>query len=418
MSWPSKSAAQRLRIVVLGYLVRGPLGGMAWHHLQYCMGLAALGHDVWFVEDSGDDPWACYDPRRDVTDADPSFGLSFAAATLARVGFAERWAYHDALGGRLLGPAADRLLSVCASAEICLNLSGANVLRPWALDIPVRVYVDTDPVFTQIRNLVEPKRREHALNHTAFFSFGENFGEPCCTIPDDGFAWQPTRQPVVLDAWQVTAAPERGRFTTVMVWESYPARVYGGRTFGMKSASFTGYFDLPAHTHETLELALGGASAPRAELTAKGWELTNPLEPARDPWTYQSYIQNSKAEFSLAKHGYVVSNSGWFSERTLGYLASGRPVIVQETGFSDWLPGVGEGVLSFSTPEEAAACIDEVDRRYALHCRVARDIAATSFAAGDVLTNLIERALTTTATDSTTDWGRADPSNPSPSRSI
>jgi len=391
MAWASRNASERLRIVVLGYLVRGPIGGMAWHHLQYVLGLCAMGHDVYFMEDSGDDAWACYDPQRDVTDADPSFGLAFAAATFARAGFADRWAYHDALGGRWLGPAADRLLSICTSADVCLNLSGANVLRQWVMDIPVRVYVDTDPVFTQIRNLLDPKRRAHALSHTAFFSFGENFRNPGCTIPDDGFAWQPTRQPVVLDAWPVTAGPDRAPFTTVMVWDSYPAQEYAGRTFGMKSASFADYFDLPARTQETLELALGGASAPRAELRRKGWQLLNPLEPSRDPWTYQRYLQRSKAEFSLAKHGYVAARSGWFSERSAGYLASGRPVVVQETGFSDWLDADG-GVIAFNTPDEAIAGVGDVGRRYTYHCRAAREIAEQYFDARSVLARLLDSA--------------------------
>ena len=141
------SASERLRIIVLGYIVRGPLGGLAWHHLQYVLGLVELGHDVIFVEDSDDYP-ACYDPARNVVDTDPSYGLDFTARTFERVGLGQRWAYYDAHTTRWLGPCAGQVLSLCASADLLLNLSGVNPLRPWLLQIPARALVDTDPVFT------------------------------------------------------------------------------------------------------------------------------------------------------------------------------------------------------------------------------------------------------------------------------
>ena len=379
-----------LRIIVLGYIVRGPLGGLAWHHLQYVIGLARLGHDVYFIEDS-DDYASCYDPSRDRVDADPSYGLRFAADTFERVGLAERWAYYDAHTGRWLGPAGARAVAICSGADLLLNLSGVNPQRPWLEPIPARVLVDTDPVFTQIRHLTDPAARALALWHTAFFTFGENVGAPGCAIPDDGLPWRPTRQPLVLDAWPVTPGPPCGRFTTVMQWDSYAAREYGGRRYGMKSASFAPYLDLPAHSGAVLELAIGSSSAPRELLAGKGWALRNPLEPTRDPWTYQRYIRASKAEFGVAKHGYVVSHSGWFSERSAAYLASGRPVVVQDTGFSAWLP-VGAGVLGFATPEQAIEGIAAVDRRYDMHCQAARGIAEAYFDARVVLLDLIAAA--------------------------
>src|SRR5437764_344950 len=219
----TSSADGRLRIVLLGYIVRGPLGGLAWHHLQYALGLDRLGHEVYFVEDSDDYP-SCYDPERGVTDTDPSYGLRFAKDTFEKVGLGGCWAYHDAHTGRWLGPCAGRIVTACASADLLLNLSAVNPLRPWFLEVPVRVLVDTDPVFTQINHLTDPKARDAALKHNVFFSFGETVGSEQGSTPDDGFPWRATRQPIVLDAWPVTPGPPDGKFTTVMQWDSYPAR--------------------------------------------------------------------------------------------------------------------------------------------------------------------------------------------------
>lgn len=381
-----------LRIIVLGYVVRAPLGGVAWGDLQTLQGLAKLGHDVYFVEDSGDSPWCCYDPVASTNGTDPTYGLQFAGRVFERIGFRDRWAYYDAHTSRWLGPYAERMVHICATANLLLNLGGANALRPWLMGIPARALVDEDPAFTQIENLTDSGARERAGRHTAFFTFGENVGLGSCAIPDDGLRWMATRQPVVLDAWPATPGPVRGKFTTVAQWEAYPAREYEGVRYGMKSDSFEPYMDLPARAGRVFELAVGGASAPRDRLAQAGWIVRDPARPTRDPWTYQRYIRQSKAEFSVAKHGYVVSRSGWFSERSVAYLASGRPALLQDTGFSHWLP-VGTGVVAFNTPEEALAGIADINSRYELHCRAARDIAEEYFDARKVLSELIHKAM-------------------------
>lgn len=377
-----------MRIVVLGYLVRGPLGGLAWHHLQYVLGLARMGHDVHFLEDSDDYP-SCYDPRSDAMGTDPSYGLRFAAHAFDTLGLPDRWAYWDAHTSRWLGPAAARAPEICAGAELLLNVSGVNPLRPWLAAVPHRLLIDTDPAFTQIRHLTDPAARALALAHTAFFTFAGNIGHS--TVPDDGLPWRPTRQPIVLDAWPVTPGPPDGRFATVMQWDSYRAREHAGRCYGMKSDSFAPYIDLPARAGRRFELALGSATAPRELLQSKGWLVRDPRPPTRDPWEYQRYIRESKGEWSVAKRGYVTTNSGWFSERSAAWLASGRPVVTQDTGFSRWLP-TGVGLLVFTTPEEALLAIEEIDRHYEDHCRAARELAAARFDAEEVLGELIAAA--------------------------
>ena len=385
------AASARLRIVVLGYLVRGPLGGIAWHYLQYVAGLARLGHDVFFLEDSDNYP-SCYDPVRDVMDTDPAYGLEFAAHAFERLALGARWAYYDGHRGHWCGPAAGRALDVCATADVLLNVSCVNPLRSWMEHVPVRVLVDTDPVFTQIRHLTDPAARARATAHTAFFSFGENIGHPGCTVPPDGFAWRPTRQPMVMDAWTPTPGPAGGPLSTVMLWGSYPSAEYNGIRYGMKAESFDPYLDLPSRSPEVFELAVGSPGEPRERLTRHGWTVVDPREPTRDPWTYQAFIRRSKAEFSVAKHGYVISQSGWFSERSAAYLASGRPVIVQDTGFSRWLRPEG-GVLPFTTPDEAVGQLQALGDSYERQCLQARLAAEEYFESSAVLTRLLDEAL-------------------------
>lgn len=381
----------KLRILALGYIVRGPVGGLAWHHLQYVLGLARLGHDVYFLEDSDDYP-GCYNPLTDEMVADPSYGLQFAREAFDRLGLSERWAYYDAHTTQWLGPCAGNAPGLCASAELLLNLSGMNPIRPWLAGIPARALVDTDPLFTQIRHLNEPDRRELARCHTSFFTFGENIAPGRSAVPDDGLPWRSTRQPLVMDAWPVTKGPVTGKLTTVMQWDSYRSREYGGVRYGMKSDSFLPYIGLPERAGPVFELALGGPDESRAQLRSKGWHVLDARGPTRDPWIYQDYIRRSKAEFSIAKQGYVTARTGWFSERSAAYLASGRPVVVQETGFSDWLK-TGAGVLAFDSPEQAAGAIEEINARYEFHCRSAREMAEEFFDARKVLPGLIDAAM-------------------------
>lgn len=383
------SPAQGLRIVVLGYIVRYPLGGMAWSHMQYLMGLRDLGHEIYFVE-YGDDYASCYDPERNDMVTDPAYGLRFAADALGGIGFGDRWAYHDAHSSRWSGPRAEDIHDIGATADVVLNVGGANPLCPPFSETPVRVLIDQDPVFTQARYLKDPASRRFAEAHTDLFTFGENVGTGRSAIPDDGLPWRPTRHPIQLSAWPAVPVPAGARFTTVMNWESYPAREHDGVRYGMKSDSFARYLDLPGEVGPVLELALGGPTAPHEMLRQKGWSIADPREATRDPSAYQRYIQGSRAEFTVAKQGYVAARSGWFSERSAAYLASGRPVVTQETGFSHLLP-VGEGLLAYTTPEEAAEAIRKVQGDHTLHSKRAREIAHEHFASGPVLQHLMNR---------------------------
>ena len=366
---------------------------MAWDYAQYVLGLARLGHDVYFVEDSNDWP-ACYHPATNTFDCDPAEGLSSAAHTFLSLGIGERWAYYDAHTNRWIGPCAEGILALCESADLLLNVSGwANTIRPWLLQIPVRAFLDTDPGFTQIVHLTDPKALANALLHNVHFSFGENYGLSGCRVPADGFRWQATRQPVVLDQWPATPGKPEGNLTTIMFWESYPAREYRGVYYGLKSDSFIPYFSLPARVTAQLQLAVGRIpDVTLKQVQNSGWDVIDPLIPSRDVRAYRSFIQDSKGEFGVAKHCYVITRSGWFSGRSAMYLASGRPVVIEDTGFSHWMH-TGAGVIPFSNPDEAVAGIEDVSRRYEYHCKAAREIAIEYFDSNRVLSDLIEKAM-------------------------
>lgn len=378
-----------MRIVVLGYIVRGPLGGLAWHHLQYCIGLRDLGHDVFFIEDSDDYP-SCYDPSRHIMTERPDYGLAFADRTFSQYGLADVWAYYDQHTSRWLGPCAETAEQNCRSADLLLNLSGVNPSRPWLNDVPVRAFVDTDPVFTQIKCLTESHFRALLDWHTVHFTFGELIGTKSSRTPDDGISWLPTRQPIALQCWQWDVGPQDGAFTTVMQWQSYKPQEYDGATYGMKANSFPAIEDLPQATSATLEIALGGESAPRDRLTALGWRLVDSLSVSGTTECYKNYLRRSKGEFSVAKQGYVSGRSGWFSERSAAYLASGRPVITQDTGFTDVFD-FGAGLLAYETREQAAEAIHAVVDDYPRHCRAAREIAESCFDANRILEDLLRR---------------------------
>lgn len=376
-----------MKIVLLGYIVRGPIGGLVWHHFQYALGLKLLGHDVLFIEFSENYP-SCYNPITFELSKDPSYGLKFIDTIFSNYGLKGKWAYFDEHTNQWFGNSRQEVAEFSKDAEVLLNISGVNPLREEFQNIPIRAFIDTDPSFTQIRLLKDAVSRAMAKEHNVFFSFGENIGNNDCLIPEDQFSWIPTRQPVIPHLWNKDNMSQKGNWTTVMQWDSYKKAEWDGRIFGMKSTSFKPYFDLPKIINERFELALGSESAPRNELKAFGWIITNPAGVTKTPESYQKYISESKGEWSVAKEGYVSCNSGWFSERSAAYLMSGKPVVVQETGFSKNIE-TGEGLFSFKNLEDLKSIFNEVDRDYKFQCIRAREIALEYFHYEKVLKNLL-----------------------------
>jgi len=409
-----------LRVIVTGLIAQHPcLGGVAWDYLQYPLGLARLGHDVYYFEDSGEWPYNLDGGPSgdDWVVRDCSANVRHLEAVMSRYGLGDRWAYRFPLSGEWHGIADAKRKELLNSADLLINVSGS-------LEHPERyrgaaklVYIDSDPIFTQIKlakRADEFSKRVDA--HDGFFTFGECLPQ---TLPAFHCEWRATRQPIVLSEWEpIQDKINCEVFTTVMSWTSYPPLEYGGRKYGQKDMEFRRFLDLPARVQPVaMEISLGKlfhipwqtddeqlpgttkrsekdnlASTVHERLTRAGWRVVDAMETCGDMDRYREYIQRSKAEWSVAKNGYVQGRPGWFSCRSACYLAAGKPVVVEDTGFSAVLP-TGEGILAFNTQDEAVAAIQEVNRNYAKHAENARALAKEYFDSEKVLTRLIADSL-------------------------
>ena len=346
---------------------------------MYLRGLRALGHEVYYIEDTGE---CVYDPVQNTRATDPSYGTNYIRQSLEPYGLGDRWTFvnHD---GSYHGGSAEDVRRFCADADLFINLSGGSWFwRDEYLRIPRRAFVDSDPAFTQLAIAKAPAWYVSFFQQfTHLFTFGANIGTPASPVPVGDFVWHKTWQPVTLADWR-TSRSYRDRFTTVMTWQIESFTDVGGN----KDQEFVKYIDLPSRTAQPFELAING---PQSLLREHGWATVGAMDVSRSLDDYRAFIQESKAEFGVAKHTYVATRSGWFSDRTECYLAAGRPALVQDTGWTDHLPS-GEGLLAFSSPDEALAGIDAINSQYATHARRASEIAHEHFDADRVLRAFLE----------------------------
>jgi hypothetical protein len=363
-------------------------GGAAWTRLSWALGLKALGFEVAFVEqirrdccvDASGRPCAFEDSAnreyfRDVTE---QFGLS-ALATLT---------CDDGTAHGLTPSERDDLVR---SAVALVNITG-HWTHPRMGMIPRRIYIDLDPGYTQFWHATgNPGPRLEG--HNFYYTVGENIGRPDCSIPTGGIAWRPIRQPVLLEHWPACAPGDPRPFSTIASWRGpYGPAQYAGTTYGLKAHEFRKFVELPRRVSQRFEIALEIDPADERDLVAlrgHGWHVIDPRVVASGPVAFRQYVQASGAEFSVAQGVYVETQSGWFSDRTVRYLASGRPVLVQDTGFSRNYP-VAKGLLAFRTMEEAVAGAERIARDYAEHGRAARAIAEAYFDSDRVLGRLLE----------------------------
>jgi hypothetical protein len=381
------------RIVVLGMMGRCPFGGQTWLYLNWLRGLARLGHDVWYVED--DATWP-YDPRANAMVDDHTYAVGHIARSLERIGLGDRWAYR-ALYRRdqaCHGLSRERLLQLYRDCDALLNLCGATVLNEDHLRARRRVYVETDPVTNQLElaNGVA-KTRAVLAAHDVVVTYGENYGAPDCGVPTDGIRYLKTRQPIDLDLWPAAFDANAAHYTTIGNWKQRGHDVtWNGETYAWsKHHEFLKFVDLPRRRPgQRFELCLNvDDAADRALLVEQGWQVTSPLALSLEPFGYQEFFRRSRAEWTVAKDQNVRLRSGWFSERDACYLASGKPVIAQSTGFENHLP-TGRGLFAFRTMDEVLSAIDVVESDYGGACRAARAVAEESLEATRVCRRFVE----------------------------
>ena len=381
-------------VIVGGALANKPgNGGEAWVRLSWALGLRRLGFDVWLVEQIAPD--ACVDDdgqaagfeecsnRLHFERVTEEFGLEGSATLI----------YGDLEA--TAGAPYETLLDRAAEAELLVNISG-HITRDELLGGPrTRVYVDLDPGFTQLWHAAATPGLRLA-EHDHYVTVGMNVGTARCRLPTSGIEWHPTLPPVLLDEWPAAEPPrEPMRFTTVATWRSPYGRVeLNGEPQGLKHDEFRKLIELPYRAPSLeFEIALDIHPADAADLEAlraHGWKIVDARTAVRDPRAYRDYIQGSAAEFSVAQGVYVSTRTGWFSDRTACYLASGRPALVQDTGLDANLP-LGAGLLTFSDLEQALEGAEVIERDYAARCRAARGIAERYLDSDLVLTRLLER---------------------------
>jgi hypothetical protein len=408
----------RLRIVVSGMIAADShQGGAAWAVLQYVLGLRSLGHDVFLIEPIA--PKALRPAGATLVD---SINARYFRDVTTRFDLTARAALVRQDTRESAGLAYSALVEAATDSDLLINISGMLIDPSLLEHIPRRVYLDLDPAFNQLWHAVQGIDIRLA-GHTHFVTVGSLIGTPACNIPTCGRSWLPTWQPIVLAEWPATPPRPKAAWTTVGNWRGYGSIAYDGVMYGQKVHSFRRFMDLPRRTGELLRPALSihpNEIADLDALHANGWELVDPAAVAGTPDGYRRFIQDSKGELGIAKSGYVESRCGWFSDRSVCYLASGRPVVAQDTGFARRLP-TGDGLFAFNTIEEAAAALDTASLDYDRHCRRARQIADAYFRSDFVLSTLLERVGATDDTrsqpasmDVDAAVGRAAPSGGTP----
>jgi hypothetical protein len=373
------NALGRKKVVLLGMMSQMPVAGHVWLIVQFLIGFERLGYDAYYVEAHGCTPreW-----MKNSKDNGWEAAAGYIAAVLKRFDLADRWAYH-AVGasGKCFGMSKLRLSELYRSAALLINLHGGTVPLPEHYATGRLVYLGTDPVLVEIRLHENDRTTVDLLTpHCAFFTWGLNYGNADCRLPmSDRFHFRPSRPPVVPEFWQ-GSGPGGGTFTTVGNWRQRHDVWFQKEVFRWsKHHEFLKYLDVPARTGKSFELALGRYHQADQQLLEKnGWGVRPASELSKDLDIYRQYLAQSRGEFTVAKEQNVHFRSGWFSERSAQYLATGRPVVTQETGFSNILP-TGKGLFAFSSLEEVLVAIETINADYEEHCRAARSLAHEYF---------------------------------------
>lgn len=382
----------RGRIIVFGILFWYPLAGVTYQFLHYLLALRRLGYDVYYIEDSG--RWV-YDPVLNDLSPDATANVAAVAPVLEAHGFQGRWAFRGSYpDGRCYGMTDAQIQDLYRSADAFLNVTGAQEIREEHMRIPRRIYVESDPFASQVKVVNGDQATIAALDaHDTHFTFGENIGNADCDIPLHRYRWMPTRQPVAVDLWRHDYGDTGEPYTTITTWHNKGKDVTyrGERYYWTKDREFERFIDLPRRREVPFELAVGVDDEVKQRLVNNGWRQRLSVDLSSSVDRYREYIQRSRGEFTVARDQYVRPRTGWFSDRTCCYLAAGRPVITEDTGFGKFIP-TGRGLFAFTTMDDVLAAIDAIESDYQGHCRAAAEIGHEYFGAERVVGNLMARA--------------------------
>jgi hypothetical protein len=378
-------------IVIAGSLAQNPRrGGHTWVFLQYLLGFKRLGWEVLFLDRL--EPEMYVDRAGRPCLLDQSFNLNYIVNVMERFGLSDAFAVVCDGGKHFVGLPQEEVLERTRNSALLLNIMGFFTDEETLSCAPRRVFLDIDPGFGQIWRALE--LADLFYGHDDYVTIGQNLGQPICSIPTCGLEWVTTPQPVVLDYWPPQEGAGSERFTSIASWRGpYAPLEYKGKTYGLRVHEFRKFAELPRLSGRPFQLALDihpDEVNDLALLEANGWSLVDPSVVAGDPGAYQAYIQDSKAELMVAKNMYVQAKSGWFSDRSICYLASGKPVLAQDTGLQGLYP-TGEGLLGFTTLDEALAGVEEISRNYTRHTRAARVLAEDYFDSDKVLRGLLSK---------------------------
>ena len=380
-------------IVIAGSLSQRPgYGGMAWVFLQYVLGFKRLGWDVLFLDWLA--PTMCRDRAGNSCTVEDSWNLAYLRDVMEEHGLSDSWSLDYNEGERTFGRARMDVQEMSGRAGLLINVMGFLKDREVLDRVAKRVFLDIDPGFGQMWQALGLATIFEG--HDAHLTIGENIGRSECDIPRCEIDWIPTPQPVVLDHWPVRSVSPSAPFTSIVSWRGPFGPVeYAGKTYGLRVHEFRKFVALPQRTAQRFDLALdmdASEVSDHALLRDNHWNLLDPRENVSTASDYRAFIQRSKAELMVAKNMYVATNGGWVSDRSICYLATGKPVLAQDTGFSRNYP-TGEGFLTFTTLDEAQAGVEEIQRNYDKHCRAARAVAEEYFDSDKVLTRLLDKLL-------------------------
>lgn len=374
------------RIILGSYMVRYPLGGMLSWVLQFLVGFRRLGHEIYFVEKYGY-PNSCYNPTNETVSDDCTYGTTVLSRLLKGTGLEDRWCFVER-SGKYHGLSRARIERAFSEADVFIDMGTHGSWQQEAENTAMKVLIDGEPGFTQIK-MANNNGSVKLPQYDYYFTTGKNIDTEFSSSPTAGINWRYLYHPVQLDLFPVVPCPKGASYSTVMNWKSHEPIEYNGKVFGQKDVEFQKFIGLPRLVSQRMQVAISGKKLPLTSLREHGWDVVDARLKTISFESFRDYIQQSRGEFSVCKNVFVETRTGWFSDRSAAYLASGRPVVMQDTGFSRHLP-CGHGLFAVNDAEEAKSAIDAVESDYESHTNAARAIANEYLSTQVVLKKFME----------------------------